>query len=121
MTELLTRRRADWSPYEHSKLLEYKNDGMNNFQISQKLRRSETAIRMQLDKLLTPIPPKIQEPIYNTPKPILQQIHTNFQTETTTNYRIEQFDKPGDYMTARLQEEDNRNKNNAPMKFFGWF
>jgi hypothetical protein len=70
MTELLTRRRADWSPYEDAKLLEYKKNGMTNFQIGQKLGRSETGVRMHLEKLQTPV---VVSPMYNIPTPVLQQ------------------------------------------------
>lgn len=117
----MTRSRygARYDTVENHDILRWHNEGKSIYSIANELNRSPNAIKRRLDEILLPL--QNAAPIYSPVKITLQPIHTNFQTENTTNYRIEQFDKPGDYMTARLQEEDNRNKNNAPMKFFGWF
>ena len=51
MAELLTRRGCPWSKYEESLLLEYDAQGMNVWQIANKLDRTPNAIRLALIRI----------------------------------------------------------------------
>ena len=116
----MTRSRysARYDIAEDRDILKWYNEGKGIYSIANELNRSPNAIKRRIDEILLPLQNAV--PIYNTPKPILQQIHSNFQIENITKYRIEQFDKPGDYMTARLQEGNNI-QTTPPKKFWGWF
>ena len=113
-----SRYNARYDTAEDRDILTWYHEGKSIYSIAKELNRTPNAIKRRIDETIIPL--QNAPLIYNTPKPILQPTHTNFQTENTTKYRIEQFNKPGDYMSARLQEEDARQV--TPVKkFFGLF
>ena len=87
MAELLTRRRADWSPYERDMLLRYHNNGMTHYQIAKELKRSTTAIRMQLENILPQNPIQLYTPPNTIPVEPPKIIQDDFTTQATVMYQ----------------------------------